>query len=217
MMAAPIAYRPPPRTPTLARRAGGCYRAWVTPSSLPPHRAPLAGMSDVELVVELASGREEALGELYDRFGGLLLAVGVRILKDPIEAEDLLHDVFVEAWRRASDFDPARGGVRAWLITRMRSRALDRCKSPGRTRATVLDERYENRAAEIEVADGGDHARLRRAVGVLSADQRAVVECAYFDGLSSSEIAARLGIPVGTVKSRMAAGLAKLRAELGAR
>ncbi len=172
-------------------------------------------MDDAGLVAELVAGRESALAELYDRFATLLLAVGTRILKDPLEAEDLLHDVFVEAWRRAGDFDPARGGVRAWLVTRMRSRALDRCKSPGRARATVLDERYSHRPSEAEAPDGGDHGRLRMALLRLPADQRAVMECAYFDGLSSSEIAERLQIPLGTVKSRMAAGLARLRADLG--
>lgn len=172
-------------------------------------------MSDAEVVQELALGREAALAELYDRFGELLLAVGVRILKDPVEAEDLLHDVFVEAWRRAGDFDPARGGVRAWLVTRTRSRALDRCKSPGRSRAVPLDDHHVDRPRPDAGGDVGDHARLLRAVATLSPEQRAVVECAYFDGLSSSEIAARLRVPIGTVKSRMAGGLSKLRLALG--
>jgi len=172
-------------------------------------------MSDSEVVKELALGHEAALAELYDRFGELLLAVGVRILKDPVEAEDLLHDVFVEAWRRAGDFDPARGGVRAWLVTRTRSRALDRCKSPGRSRAVPLDAHHVDRPNAEAAGERGDHARLLRAVETLSPEQRAVVECAYFDGLTSSEIAARLGVPIGTVKSRMAGGLSKLRVALG--
>ncbi len=172
-------------------------------------------MTDADVVRELALGREAALAELYDRFGELLLAVGVRILKDPVEAEDLLHDVFVEAWRRAGDFDPERGGVRAWLVTRTRSRALDRCKSPGRSRAVALDDHHLDRPGTDGTQDGGDHARLLRAVATLSPEQRAVVECAYFDGLSSSEIAAHLRVPIGTVKSRMAGGLSKLRVALG--
>lgn len=176
----------------------------------------MQSLDDVALVARLVAGHEDALGELYDRYSGLLMAIGLRILKDRREAEDLLHDVFVEAWRRAADFDPTRGGVRAWLVTRARSRALDRCKSPGRVRAVPLDSRSDDRAGDAEASDGADNERLRKAVGGLSPEQRAVMECAYFDGLSSSEIAVHLGIPMGTVKSRMAAGLVRLRVAMGA-
>lgn len=175
---------------------------------------------DAALVLRIASGDQQALGQLYDRYADVLLAVGLRMLKNQGEAEDLLHDVFVEAWRKAADFDPARGSVRAWLVTRTRSRALDRCKSPGRTRSCPLDGAEHGQvgahgAHSAEEMNRGDHERLRAAVACLTADQRAVMECAYFDGLSSSEIAAHLGIPMGTVKSRMAAGLTRLRALLG--
>ena len=176
----------------------------------------MQSLDDVALVAQLVAGRDEALGVLYDRYSGLLMALGLRILHDRREAEDLLHDVFVEAWRRAADFDSTRGSVRAWLVTRTRSRALDRCKSPGRVRAVPLDLGSEARASEPVEVDGADHERLRRAVTSLSPGQRAVMECAYFDGLSSSEIALRLGVPMGTVKSRMAAGLARLRVAMGA-
>ena len=183
---------------------------------------------DAALVLRIASGDQQALGLLYDRYADVLLAVGLRMLKNQGEAEDLLHDVFVEAWRKAADFDPARGSVRAWLVTRTRSRALDRCKSPGRTRSCPLDgaehgqvgghgsnaQNVQN-AHSAEDLNRADHERLRAAVACLTADQRAVMECAYFDGLSSSEIASHLGIPMGTVKSRMAAGLTRLRALLG--
>lgn len=180
-----------------------------------PRPSSLRTLDDVALVVLLAAGQEDALGELYDRYGGLLFAVGHRILDDRVETEDLLHDVLVEAWRRARDFDPARGGVRAWLVTRMRSRALDRRKSPGRTRARALDA-VADRPSQAPEPDGGDHQKLRAALRTLSPEQRAVLECAYFDGLSSSDMATHLGIPMGTVKSRMAAGLAKLRFVMGA-
>ncbi len=189
--------------------------------SAPATRGGSTANSDAELdaalVRRVASGDQHALGQLYDRYADMLLAVGLRILKNQGEAEDLLHDVFVEVWRKAGDFDAARGSVRAWLVTRTRSRALDRCKSPGRARANPLDG-VEHRLVDAtpDAVDRGDHERLRAAVAGLTSDQRAVMECAYFDDLSSSEIAAHLAIPIGTVKSRMAAGLARLRNVLGA-
>ncbi len=221
-----------PRSPDVALRLAprvlGCYRDGVAAVSRPLLRSPpksrlpersvqLADLDDAGLIVALVAGREEALGELYDRYGDLLMAIGLRMLGNHAEAEDLVHDVIVEAWRRAADFDPARGGVRAWLVTRARSRALDRVKSPGRQRVQALDpEAHERLPAASADPGGADHDRLRRAVALLTPEQRAVVEAAYFDGLSSSEMATVLGIPIGTVKSRMASGLAKLRAALGA-
>lgn len=132
------------------------------------------------------------------------------------EAEDLVHDVFLEAWRRADGYDPVRGTVRAWLLVRLRSRALDRHRAERREPASLdgvgrLDE---------QVADGEDpalapdRAAVRRALQTLSREQRAILELSYFQGLSSSEIALHTGTPLGTVKSRMANALARLRAGL---
>jgi RNA polymerase sigma-70 factor (ECF subfamily) len=172
-----------------------------------------ADAEDVALVAAMAGGDREALGRLYERHSGVLLGIALRIVGERQEAEDLLHDVLLEAWRSARDFDPKRGRVRTWLAIRMRSRALDRQKSARVSRdagdaglATVPDERE---------AASPDHARVRSALGALGTEQRTVVEAAYFEGLSCSEIAAKLSIPIGTVKSRLAAGLARLRDNLG--
>lgn len=172
--------------------------------------------TDGELIRRVANGDRAALGHLYDRFAAILLAVGQRIVGEAREAEDLVHDVFLEAWRAAGDYDAARGSVRAWLLMRMRSRALDRRKAPRQTRqVTLAPETLPDAPAPGEdPALAPDRARVRRALAELPAEQRAVLELGYYEGLSSSEIAARVAVPIGTVKSRVAAGLAKLRAGL---
>ncbi len=169
----------------------------------------------MSLISGAAAGDRDCLAALYDRYAPALLAIGRRILSDRREAEDLLHDVFLEVWRQAGDYDEARGSVRAWLLMRMRSRALDRRKS------AVFSKRADLPAPDA-VADAlgeagedpalaPDRDAVRRALEQLPAEQRQVLELGYFEGLSSSEIAERVGAPIGTVKSRVAAALSKLR------
>lgn len=168
---------------------------------------------DVALVAAMARGDREGLAGLYRRHSGLLLGLAMRIVRERREAEDLLHDVLLEAWRAAKDYDPKRGRVRTWLAIRMRSRALDLQKSARVSRnagdaglEVVVDER---------VPSSPDHARVRTALAGLAPDQKAVLELAYFEGLSCSEIASRIAIPIGTVKSRLASGMQRLREGLG--
>jgi RNA polymerase sigma-70 factor (ECF subfamily) len=167
---------------------------------------------DEVLVAAMAAGDRAALATLYERHGSLLLGLALRIVREKREAEDLLHDVFLEAWRTAKDFDPKRGRVRTWLAIRMRSRALDLQKSARVSRNTG------DAGLELLVDDGEasspDHGRVRSALADLGSDQRRVLELAYFEGLSCTEIAKRVAIPVGTVKSRIAAGLDRLRSGL---
>jgi RNA polymerase sigma-70 factor (ECF subfamily) len=168
---------------------------------------------DAELVARMANGDRAAMSELYARHSSILLGLAVRIVKDRREAEDLLHDVFLEAWRAAKSFDPKRGRVRTWLAIRMRSRALDQQKS------ARVSRNAGDAALETLVDDGAsvspDHARVRAALDGLGPDQKRVLELAYFEGLSCTEIAEKIAIPVGTVKSRLAAGLERLRGALG--
>jgi RNA polymerase sigma-70 factor, ECF subfamily len=169
---------------------------------------------DTALVRAMADGDRAALAALYDRHAAALLGLAARIVRERREAEDLLHDVFLEAWRHARDFDPKRGKVRTWLAIRMRSRCLDLVRSARVSRnagdaglAAIMDDR--------EPASP-DRELVRRALGALGPEQRQAIELAYFDGLSCSEIAERIAIPVGTVKSRLAAALRGLRTKLGA-
>jgi RNA polymerase sigma-70 factor (ECF subfamily) len=167
---------------------------------------------DEVLVAAMAAGDRAALATLYERHASLLLGLALRIVRERREAEDLLHDVFLEAWRTAKDFDPKRGRVRTWLAIRMRSRALDLQKSARVSRNTG-DGGLELLVDEADAASP-DHGRVRRALAELATDQRRVLELAYFEGLSCTEIAERVAIPVGTVKSRIAAGLDRLRSGL---
>ena len=168
---------------------------------------------DAALVAAMARGDREALATLYRRHAGVLFGTALRIVGDRREAEDLLHDVWLETWRSAGDYDPKRGRVRTWLAIRMRSRAIDRKQSARVARnagdaglAALIDERERS---------SPDHARVRAVLAELTSDQRQIVELAYFDGLSCSQIAEQIAIPIGTVKSRLAAGLRALRARIG--
>lgn len=167
---------------------------------------------DAALVSSMARGDRRALATLYERHAPRLLALAERILGVRSEAEDLLHDVFVEAWRHAADYSPERGTVATWLSLRTRSRAIDRRRSPRRKAASLeafpLAELGDPTA---DPARTSDHDRLRRALGCMSLEEQQVIVLGYFEGLTSSEIADRVGAPIGTVKSRTRAALAKLR------
>jgi RNA polymerase sigma-70 factor, ECF subfamily len=172
---------------------------------------------DVTLIGGAATGDRDCLAALYDRYAPALLAIGRRILGDRREAEDLLHDVFLEVWRQAGDYDESRGSVRAWLLMRMRSRALDRRKAATFAKRADLPapeaiaDALGDAAGHEDPALAPDRNAVRRALAQLPAEQRQVLELGYFEGLSSSEIAERVRAPIGTVKSRVAAALTKLR------
>ncbi len=170
-------------------------------------------------VAGMARGDRAALATLYDRYAGILLGLGLRILGDRREAEDVVHDVFLEAWGAAATYDPTRGTVSTWLVLRMRSRTLDRVRSAGRSRTFVSDDpnSHITLAAQATTDHHGaaDAVAMRSALLQLPVEQRRVLELGYFGGMSSSEIAEEVGVSIGTVKSRTAAGLSKLRTRLG--
>jgi len=174
------------------------------------------------LLAELASGSRPALAALYDRHAAAMLGLAQRVLGDRRDAEDLVHDVFLEAWHRADRYDAARGPVRGWLLVMVRSRALDRLRSLELARRHARQCERDALAADAGVAefDGArDVARSRAlaAISTLPDAQRRIVKMSSLEGLSCPEIARRCGLPLGTVKSRLARGLAALRAQLGDR
>jgi len=177
-----------------------------------------AASDDEQLVHAAANGDRDALGQLYDRFAPGMLAVAQRILGSAREAEDLVHDVFLEAWHHARHYDRSRGSVRTWLMLRVRSRSLDRLRSVQRAKVVDLDRAKLEHApdASADSAAAPDCGTVRGVLAALPEEQRAVLELSYFAGYSCSEISARLEVPIGTVKSRMARGLTELRSRLGA-
>lgn len=173
---------------------------------------------DRKLLAAITHDDRSALAELYDRHSATLMGVAYRILQNRRDAEDLLHDVFLEAWHKAASYDSSRGTVRNWLIMRVRSRAIDRLRSLTSARKKAILQ-VNNESAQIESVENAyhspDHERARRALAHLSDAQRMVIELLYFEGLSCQEIALRCEIPIGTVKSRLSAALNLLRNALG--
>jgi RNA polymerase sigma-70 factor (ECF subfamily) len=181
--------------------------------------APHPPADDGALVRRMAGGDESALAALYDRWSPLLHSVARRILNDPDDAEEVLEEAFWQAWRQAGRYEDGRGGVGTWLSMIVRSRALDRVRARARVREEARDVIPEPSAAEVEPApDAAEDAERRRlvaaAVAQLPPEQRETVELAYFRGMSQSEIAAELGQPLGTVKTRARLALQKLRETL---
>jgi RNA polymerase sigma-70 factor, ECF subfamily len=220
MLAAALAFTPNPETRN--RLFGGprrCYFGLVLMEGEAgaPEDA-IGGADDAILMAAVAGGDREALARLYDRHADVMLALIQRIVRDGALAEDLLHDVFLEAWHDAAAYDPQRGSVRTWIMIRARSRALDRRGKLARDADVALRAGRELVRASVGEGDviGIDGARLRRLAAGLDAELVRVIELAFFEGLSSREMAEALNIPVGTVKSRMARALATLRAALGA-
>ena len=176
----------------------------------------MARRTDVEVMREVAAGGREALAELYDRFAPRMLAVGQRLLGSRREAEDLVHDVFLEAWRRAGAYDSTRASVSTWLLLRVRSRALDRLRAVKKGRTLERDAAVFVSSNVPDAPTVRDGRAVRDILTELPIDQRAVLELGFFAGYSYAEIATRLAIPVGTVKSRMARALERMRAQLHA-
>ena len=172
-------------------------------------------IADDDLLQAVSRGDESALAALYDRYRLILFGLILRILHDRHEAEDVLQEAFLQVWRRANDFDPARGRAFTWLVTIARSRALDRLRMLGsRSRFIDADEQAGNdqvldTAQELVRSEEGEI--VRRALRELPDEQRRTLLLAYFEGLTQAEIAERLGHPLGTVKTRMRSGLIKLR------
>jgi RNA polymerase sigma-70 factor, ECF subfamily len=172
------------------------------------------------LIRSVARGDQSALAELYDRSSRVAFGLIVRVLGDPAMAEEVTLDVYTQVWRQATAYDSSRGTPLAWLLTIARTRAIDRLRSgkQERQRSEPLDSADTVKAAtgdpEQTSALSEQQRIVQGALAGLSQDQREVIELAYFQGLSQSEIASTLGQPLGTVKTRTRLGLIKLRETL---
>lgn len=170
-------------------------------------------VSDEELLARIARGDEGALAELYDRFARVAYGLAVRVLRDRGLAEDAVQDAFLAAWRTAASFDPRRGTPSTWLLTLVHRRAVDLVRREERRRGDPIDDLpvAGGEATDETAAVREQRRRVQAALVRLPPDQREALELAYYGGFSQSELAERLGVPLGTVKSRMFAGLGKLR------
>jgi RNA polymerase sigma-70 factor (ECF subfamily) len=177
---------------------------------MPP---PLAHLPNEALLALIARGDDDALANLYDRLGGVAYRLAYRILRDEVLAQDAVQEAFLGAWRTAASFDPARGKASTWLLTLVHRRAVDLVRREDRRRAEPVDPppSRNTEAVDETAAVREQRRRVQAALAQLPTEQREALELAYYGGLSQSELAERLGVPLGTVKSRMFAALGRLR------
>lgn len=189
--------------------------------------APSPRQDDQALVDAVRRGDERAFAALYDRHAPVVMGIASRIVGEPTGAETVLLDTFTQAWREATRYDRSRGSVLSWLVTIARSRALDAARLSGRharVASVSVDDAPDDLLAADDLVSNPEpmiEARERRAAVTtalreLPAPQRQAIQLAFFEGLSQSEIAERLGEPLGTVKTRIRLAMAKLRQLLGA-
>jgi RNA polymerase sigma-70 factor (ECF subfamily) len=175
--------------------------------------------ADESLFRRVAARDAQALRTLYDRCVGVALGLALRIVRNRSEAEDVVQEAFLEAWKRAQTFDPGRGSATAFVLSIVRSRALDRVRSRSSADKAMSSLGREASAPvplPIEAAEQRqDRDRIQAALATLPPEQRQVLELAYFEGLTQREIADRLSDPLGTVKTRARLALEKLAALLG--
>lgn len=178
---------------------------------------PLQQAPDSALVERMMAGDEAALSALYDRYSGMLFAMLVRILQDRHAAEEVLQDLFLQVWRSAGRFDSSRGSLPGWLMVIGRNRAISRLRRRDRhevpedadgllVNAVPSSCNLEDDAARMQLTE-----KLKRAMASLPPEQRQAVELAYFEGMTQTEIAARTGSPLGTVKTRVRTAMQALK------
>ncbi|MEL7058843.1 MAG: sigma-70 family RNA polymerase sigma factor [Acidobacteriota bacterium] len=171
-------------------------------------------------MARVADGDETALGRLHDRHASLLTALVRRMISDPSDAEDIVQEAFLQVWHQAPRYDRSKASVPTWLVLIARSRAIDRLRSE-RVKSRTLNDFGQQRGATHTSPEGARtvleeqrRSRLRNELGKLPDEQRQVLELAFFNGLTQSQIAGSTGIPLGTVKTRTLLAMKKLRAAL---
>lgn len=178
-------------------------------------------LADEELMPLIGEKDPEAFEVFYDRHGGVAYSLAYRIVGEKGAAEDVTQEAFISIWRSGARFDRARGSVRSWMLSIVRNRAIDALRSrAGKAPKLTFDDdaALEQRPAEEltdeEAMQHETAKEVRGALGTLPGEQAKVIQMAYFGGFSQSEIAAMLGVPLGTVKGRMRLGMEKIRGEL---
>jgi RNA polymerase sigma-70 factor (ECF subfamily) len=174
----------------------------------------LAHLSDEAVLALVARSEEAALAEIYDRFGAVAYGLALRVLRDEGLAQDAVQDAFLTVWRTARSFAPERGAARTWILTLVHRRAVDVVRREERRRGDPLESAPEPVASEQTDQLAWlrfERERVQSALRKLPDQQREALELAYYGGFSQSQLAERLGEPLGTIKSRMHTGLARLR------
>jgi RNA polymerase sigma-70 factor (ECF subfamily) len=174
----------------------------------------LAHLSDEAVLALVARSEEVALAEIYDRFGAVAYGLALRVLRDEGLAQDAVQDAFLAVWRTAASFSPERGAARTWVLTLVHRRAVDLVRREERRRGDPLESAAEPASDELTDQQAWlrfERERVQAALRRLPDQQREALELAYYGGFSQSQLAERLGEPLGTIKSRMHTGLARLR------
>ena len=194
----------------------------VEPAPEAPVAADLEEARDRDLLRRIGGGDEEAFRELFRRYSPNAMALAKRVVRQPFIAEEIVQEAFLAAWRNAKGYNEGRGSVRSWLMTMVHHRAVDAVRREESQRRRTEDAQAEDVLAVEDPADAvvaqlglpEERRAVRAALGDLPAEQRQVIELMYFDGLSQSKVSERLGLPLGTVKSRTLLGMRRLRSAL---
>jgi RNA polymerase sigma-70 factor, ECF subfamily len=176
-------------------------------------RRRYAHLSDEALVALVARSSDAALGELYDRYGGIAYGLALRVVRDATLAEDVVQEAFLGVWRSASRFVPERAKASTWILTFVHRRAVDLVRREERRRGEPLDRTHEPATGSTEEVAWlrFERERVQEALAQLPDQQREAIELAYYGGFTQAQLAERLGQPLGTIKSRVFNGLGRLR------
>ncbi|MGN6446154.1 ECF RNA polymerase sigma factor SigK [Amnibacterium sp.] len=182
----------------------------------------LSGMRDTaeDRLARIARGDQRAFADLYDATAARIFGLVRRLLVDPAQSEEVTQEIYLEIWQTASRYQPERGSAMSWMLTMAHRRAVDRVRASQSSRERDVkvgvrdyDREYDQVAEHVEITLEGE--RVKRALAGLTELQREAVELAYYGGLTHSEIAARLHVPVGTIKTRIRDGMIRLRDAMG--